>query len=59
VAPLNPPPPNVPPPREEREETRDPEPSAAEPPAASWSEPVDDVDGPLETTQHAGRHELP
>jgi penicillin-insensitive murein endopeptidase len=47
-APLNPPPPSA-----------LPDTPAAVPPAALWSEPIDDVDGPLEAERHAGRHEVP
>jgi penicillin-insensitive murein endopeptidase len=47
--PMNPPPPSALP----------PDTPVDAPPAASWSEPIDDVDGPLQTQRHTGRHELP
>jgi penicillin-insensitive murein endopeptidase len=57
LLPVNPPPSELPV-RQEHRETPSPETSAPEPPPASWSEPIDDVDGPLETQRRAARHEL-
>ncbi len=55
---VNPPPPGASPPRQDHDATEGLEPSVEDAPAASWSEPIDDVDGPFETRRPAETHEL-
>jgi penicillin-insensitive murein endopeptidase len=60
---VNPPPPSASPHKEEHRDESDerqgPGIAGELAPAASWSEPIDDVDGPLGAHRDAGRHELP
>jgi len=55
----NPAPPTEQLPREEHESSEGSAPPEDDPPAASWTESMDDVDGPIEAHRHARRPEIP